>query len=125
MDFFIQAGLFVAGFVFGILWFAGGWLPLIYGLPKSFWLVLKSKLRWTTPFKYLLSPIVWSVVLVLIAWGLLEWAPNVGKLLAESGAFNLALAMAIGFSLLNCIFSKSTRADLRADFDKFVQSDRR
>ena len=125
MDFFIQAGLFVAGFVFGILWFSGIWLPLIYGLPKSLWLVLKRKLRWTTPFKYLVSPIVWSLVLVSIAWGLLEWAPNVGKLLAESGAFNLASVMAIGFSLLNCIFSKSTRADLRGDFDKFVQSDRR
>lgn len=125
MDFFIQVGLFTAGFFFGTLVFAGICLPLIYGLPKSLWLVLKGKLRWTTPLKYLVSPIISNVVLVLIAWGLLEWAPNVAKSLAESGAFNWASVIAIGFFLLKSIFSKSTRADLRADFDKFVQSDRR
>jgi hypothetical protein len=124
MDFFIQAALFTAGFFFGTLVFAGIWLPLIYGFPKSLWLVLKGKLRWTAPLKYLVSPIVSNVVLVLIAWGLLEWAPDVAKSLAESGAFNWASVMAIGFFLLKSIFSKSTRADLRADFDKFVQSDR-
>ena len=125
MDFFIQAGLFTAGFFFGTLVFTGIWLPLIYGLPTSLWLVFKRKLRWTTPLKYLVSPIVWNVVFVLIAWGLLEWAPNVAKSLAESGAFNWASVIAIGFFLLNSIFSKSARADLRADFDKVVQSSRR
>lgn len=125
MDFFIQAGLFAAGFFFGTLVFTGICLPLIYGFPKSLWLVLKRKLRWTTPLKYLVSPIVWNVVFVLIAAGLLKWAPNVAKSLAESGAFNWASLIAICLFLLSCIFSKSTRAGLRADFDKVVQYDRR
>lgn len=124
MDFLIAVLLFVVGVVFGIFWFAGVVLPLVYGLPKSLILASKGKLKWSMPPRYLISPIIWSTGLFLISSALLAWAPNVFNVLRESAAFNWGSIWGVGISLLSAMFSEKTRADMRADFDAFVKSAR-
>lgn len=117
---FMSILLFIMGFIFGIFWFAVIALPLVYGFPKSIWLVFQRQLRWSTPLKYLISPFVWSIAFTLIALAALTWAPNATATVADSAAFNLASLLAIGISILRCAFSAETRTDLRADFDAFT-----
>lgn len=121
MDTLISILLIVSGFLFGIFWFALVALPLIYGFPKSIWCALRGQLRWSTPFKYLISPIFWSIVSIFVIVAMLNWTPNVIGTLAQSAAFNLASLFAIGISALRCVFSTETRTDLRADFEAFVK----
>lgn len=120
METLISIILFIFGFIFGIFWFAVIALPLIYGFPKSIWLAFKRQLRWSTPLKYLISPIVWTIAFTLIVWAGITWAPNATATLTESAAFNLASLFAIGMSIFRCAFSAETRKDLRADFDIFT-----
>jgi hypothetical protein len=38
--------LFLAGVIFGILWFSVIALPLLYGVPRSTWWGLRGRLKW-------------------------------------------------------------------------------
>jgi hypothetical protein len=124
MGFLIEAVLFFCGLAFGIMWFAFVILPLIYGIPKSLWWVIKRRLKWWAPLKYLVAPIVFCVVTTLFAIALWNWAPNVATRLMESAGLSLGQLIAIGFSLISSVFSSSTRASMKADFESFVETNR-
>jgi hypothetical protein len=124
MGFLIETVLFFCGLAFGIMWFAFVILPLIYGIPKSLWWVIKRRLKWWAPLKYLVAPIVFCVVTTLVSLALLNWVPSVPTRLMESASFSLAQLIAIGFSFISSIFSSSTRASMKSDFESFVETDR-
>lgn len=124
MKFLVDCVLFVTGGAFGLIWFASVILPLIYGIPKSLWWVARRRLKWWTPLKYLVSPIIFSVITTLVVLISQSWMPTFAKVVFESSAFNMASLFAVLFSLSLSVFSKSTRESMQSDFESFVAPNR-
>ena len=72
-------------------------LPLLYGLPRVLSLTLRRYLKWRTPVFYLLRPIFWMLLIVIMISGLATLAPEFTLYLMGSVGFRVGLT--VGFIL--------------------------
>jgi len=121
MSIVLEVGLLVVGVFIGIWWFSVIVLPLVYGLPRGLYWAARGRVRWRTPFLYLLSPLIWTVVLFGVAFILTIFAPKVATYLRQSGAFAIGQALGILIFVGKSLFSQSTRLDMTRDFVDFIK----
>jgi hypothetical protein len=121
MQVVLEFALLMVGIFFGNMEFSLVILPLIYGIPKSFYWAAKGWLRWRTVLLYLISPVLWSVVLLVLSFLLLRFAPAVAQYLSNSEGFAVGQLVGILLTVVRAIFSRSTRTDMTDDFMVFVR----
>lgn len=108
---------FVLGLVIGMFLFSQLLLPLLYGLPRSIYLVLRGELRPTAILYYLVVPFVWLLVLAgVITLGFLA-APRLTEAVLSNDPFNLGGLLALVLVVLN-IFRSEGRKSMREDFEQ-------
>lgn len=113
--------LFVIGLGLGFLYFSVAALPIFYGLPKSIFWAARGKCRWSTPFKYLVAPVVWSVFLLVVLVLLAMFWPSAFATLQESGSFHFGSLIGFWGPVVRVLFSRSAQHDMALDFQDFVR----
>jgi hypothetical protein len=109
--------LFVLGLGMGLFWFATIVLPICYGIPRSLYWWGRGWVRIAAPLRSLVAPVLGSLVLLALAWGLLSWFPNAASHLWESKAFAFGQEGAILIGTFRALFGAEERRALRADFE--------
>jgi len=117
----LELVLIIVGLFLTIVWFSVIALPLIYGFPRALYWSLRRWAKWRTPFLYLISPLIWTVVFVSVAFILVFVFPNVATYLRQSGGFALGQTLGIILSVGRAIFSRSTHVDMSLDFYNFIR----
>ncbi len=116
MSTILEIGLFVAGLVFAICWFAVTILPLVYGFPRSATWAARGWVRWRAPLRYLAVPIIWNFLFFLITLGLVLFLPDVAAYLMQSWGVAFGQMVGLAIAIGRLVFAKSAREDIRADF---------
>jgi len=106
----------ILGFVIGLFIYAQMLLPLIYSLPKSIYLYLKSKVSFGAIVMPILPPLFWFVALVVLGFILEAIVPSVNRFLLGNLGFNLGQWLSIGALLLNFLTRKG-RQDMADDYN--------
>lgn len=115
-DFVLFSVLFFVGSCLAIVWFSVTILPLFYGLPRSSIWVLRGWVGWRAPAPYLVVPILWNVVLFLIALALKLFLPTIAAYILQSPALVFGIPVGLVISTGRAIFVASARDDMRDDF---------
>jgi hypothetical protein len=102
--------LWVAGILFGALWFSVILLPLFYGLPRSIYWILKGVLRKVAVASYVLGPVIWTIILIVN-----EYFPRTRVLLFSDAGFAYGQWIGVLLMLIRSL-SKDGRRDLNKDF---------
>jgi hypothetical protein len=115
----LEIVLFVIGAGFGLLWFSVIVLPVFYGVPKSLYWIMRGRLRMKALFVYLVTPGIWTVLLVVavVLLGIL-W-PRVNGYLYNSAGFFFGQWFGVIGALIRSV-TKAGRQDLREDFLSFT-----
>jgi hypothetical protein len=120
MKFLVELALFASGFFLG-LWYATMLLlPVFYGIPKALLGYFRRQLSFKAVLFYLIAPFLWTVFLMLIILGLAFFWNNAFEYVRTSGGFNLGQTLGTLMLVLNVLFDKKTRADMKNEFDRFV-----
>jgi len=117
----LEVGLLIVGYFLGIWWFSLVVLPLVYGLPRGLYWAARGKVRWRTPFLYLLGPLIWTVVLFGVVFILTIFLPKVATYLKQSGTFAVGLTLGILIHVGRSLFSQSTQLAMTRDFVDFIR----
>jgi len=116
----VEAGLFVVGGLFGLLWFSVIILPLFYGFPLTLYWAVRGWVRWRAAALYLIPPVIWSVIFFLAALVVTLFFPKAGSYRRCSAGIWLGQNFFIVLSIARGLFSKNTRLDMRKAFLHFV-----
>lgn len=121
MSIIIEILLFVVAVLLTIWWISLIILPIAYGIPRSIYLIaIKKNLRPIAVLAYLASPILWSIILLLIAFVIAFFLPNLSRFLIESAGFGFGQFFGILLFLFR-LLSKDTWKDMDCDFQSFIQ----
>lgn len=107
--------LWVAGILVGALWFSVILLPLFYGLPKSIYWIFKGVLRKAAVTSYVLSPVIWTIILFVTALVINQYFPRTRALLFNDAGFAYGQWIGVFLMLIRSL-SKDGRRDLNEDF---------
>lgn len=107
--------LFVAGAGFGLLWFSVIVLPTFYGVPKSLSWIMRRRLRMRALFAYLVTPAIWTVLLVVILIVVDIFWPRAIAYLYTSAAFFFGQWLGVVGGIVRSV-TKAGREALREDF---------
>jgi hypothetical protein len=113
--------LFAIGLALGLLYFSVAALPIFYGLPKSILWAARGKCGWSVPFKYLVSPVLWSVFFLVLFVLLAMFWPSAFATLQESATFNIGSLIGFWGAALRVLVSRSAHNDMAQDFQDFVR----
>ena len=117
----VEVGLFVSGFLLGMVWCTAVILPLFVALPRALVWAGRGLIRPRGAFRYLIPPAIWLGVLLAAAFFLYVVFPKTLSYLNESRSFTWGQNLAVFFLLGRAVLSKSGRADLTNDFLGFMQ----
>lgn len=121
MELVVDAMLFLGGLFLGGWWFSVIFLPILYGLPKALYWVASGRIRWRTPFLYLIAPALWTVVgfgVAVFFTLLFRGSPNYNRYL---WMFSFSQQLGTGLVALRLLALRSARKDAREDFENFVR----
>lgn len=111
----LEIVLFVIGAGFSLLWFSVIVLPVFYGVPKSLYSIMRGRLRVKALFAYLVTPVIWTVLLVVVVLLLGTFWPRANQYLYNSAGFFFGQWFGVIGALIRSI-TKAGRQDLREDF---------
>ena len=115
----LEIVLFVIGAGFGLLWFSVIVLPVFYGVPKSLYWIMRGRSRMKSLFAYLLTPTIWTVLLVVVVvLGGIFW-PRANGYLYDSAGFFFGQWFGVIGAIIRSV-TKTGRQDLREDFVSFT-----
>jgi hypothetical protein len=112
--------LLLLGFLLGLFYAANTLLPLFYGIPKALVRYFRGQLSFKPILLYLIAPFLWTVSFFVVFVGLALLWNSAFEYLRESAAFNFGNALGGLALLLNALFNKKTRTDMRTEFDEFM-----
>jgi len=113
--------LFVTGFLFGVWYTAMLVLPLFYGVPKALFAWFRKELQFRAVLAYLIAPFFWIVFFTAILVGMRSFWRTGFNYLQESGGFNFGETLGILALIANALFSKKAKANMKIEFEEFVQ----
>jgi hypothetical protein len=116
----VEIALFLVGLPLGLFWFSVVILPLFYGLPRSLYWALGGRVKWYSPTRYLVSPILWTLIFFGAALLLVLFLPQVAALLQRSDGFATGQLLGILIGAARALFSRSSWRDLNEDFLGFM-----
>ena len=122
MNFLVEFFLFWIGVLLGIWRFGSVFLPILYGFPRGLYWAFRGWAKWRAPFIYLVSPVLWSVALIVITLVLFIFTPKVATYLTQSRGFAIGQFVGIGLLIVRVLFSRSTHIDMADDFYAFMGS---
>lgn len=120
ISFLVEAGLLFAGIFLTIWWFSVMILPIVHGFPRAFYWVARGWAKWRAPFYYLLTPVIWTIVLVATAIVLAIYLPGISQYLRHSSGFGAGQFVGLFTAIGRALFSKSARLALHHDFLSFM-----
>lgn len=106
-----------AGFAFGLYTTAQIVLPIILGLPRAIRLVVKRQMRSAVFGAIILTPVIWSVLIITAAFLVGWFSPAAAEHLYNNLALNLSANLGILAIILSPL-SRESRSDFNQDFDK-------
>lgn len=121
MNFILNLILFPIGFLIGIWYTSMLVLPLFYGIPKSLVGFFRGEIRFKATPMYLVAPVLWTIFFLVMFFLLSIFWETGFQYLRESGAFNFGHVLGSWFLILNAIFNRKSREDMKADFEDFVR----
>lgn len=107
------------GFVIGIFLYAQLLLPLVYSFPRSLYLFYRGKLKITGVLVTLLTPVIWSFLLIAAGFILQGIFPLAITFALTNAGFNFGQWLSIAALFLN-FFSPKGREDMDADFQRVI-----
>ena len=113
--------LFPIGFLLGVWYTAMLVLPLFYGIPRALAGYFRRQLRFKAVTAYLAAPALWTVFFVVIFFLMAYFWESGFNYLCYSGGFNWGQTLGSLLLILNTLFNRKSRVDMRADFDEFVK----
>ncbi|MBI4265175.1 MAG: hypothetical protein HY657_12435 [Acidobacteria bacterium] len=116
--------MFVIGVALGRIWFGFALLPIVYGVPRTVWNIIRGELRSSAILVYVFPAVLWSVLLFIPVLIVLYFAPGVASALFASSASATGQLLGIFLGLLQ-MMSVQGRRDLDADFWAAVSKFRR
>ena len=105
----------IGGMFFGAIVFTVVFVPLFHGLPMSLYWSLKGRLRFSSTLRYVLAPVFWLFLFLMLGFTLFSFWPRFGDHLEKSFAANVGSLVGFVLTLFRS-FSHSGRTDLREDF---------
>jgi hypothetical protein len=120
MSFVLQLLALMIGFLIGLWYTAMLVLPLFYGLPKATLGYFRKELLLRAVVPYLIAPIALILFVTLVLFIMAIFWERGFRFILESGGFNAGQALGSIFLVTKVIFSRKTRAGLKAEFDEFV-----
>lgn len=121
MTFVLELFLFVTGFLLGLWYTAMLVLPLFYGVPMALFAWFRKELHFRAVLAYLIAPLFWIVFFTAILAGMRSFWYLGFNYLQESGGFNAGDALGCLVLIGNALLSKKAKANLKSEFDEFVQ----
>lgn len=116
----LELVLFVLGFLLG-LWYATMiLLPLFYGIPKALVGYFRRRIALKVVFAFLVAPLLWTALFFTAFLGLAFLWNSAFEYLLGSRGFDLGLVVGIFALVVNALFSKKSRADMKSEFDELV-----
>jgi hypothetical protein len=112
--------LFVTGFLAGLWYTTMLVLPLFYGVPKALAGYFRKNLYFKATLVYLITPFFWTVLFFVILLGMAVFWNSAFEYLRTSGGFNLGQTLGTLMLVVNALFNKKTRRDMKNEFDEFV-----
>ena len=125
MTFIVELLLFVTGFLLGVWYTAMLVLPLFYGVPKALLAWFRKELHFRAVLAYLIAPFFWIVFFTAIFAGMRYFWRAGFNYLHESGGFNFGDAVGSLTLIANALLSKKAHANMKIEFEEFVQPYRR
>lgn len=120
MKVLLELALFASGFAMG-LWYATMLLlPLFYGIPKALVAYFRRQLPFKVVLYLLIAPFLWTVFLMAIFLALAFFWNGAFEYIRASGGFNLGQTLGTLMLVVNALFNKKTRADMKNEFDELV-----
>jgi hypothetical protein len=116
----LEIFLFVTGFVLGLWYTTMLVLPLLYGVPKALIGYFRKTLYFKATLAFLVAPLLWTVFFFAAFLGLAFFWNSAFELVRNSGGFNLGQALGTLMLVLNALFNKKTKADMKNEFDAIV-----
>lgn len=121
MDIIFSLGLFVFAYFVSLLFTISFLVPIFYAVPKAFVGFVKKELKFRAVLAYTVAPIVWTAALLLFAFLLASFSPDIFLYISNNTGFVIGDALGAVTALLNLIFSKKTHMDAKSDFDEFIK----
>src|SRR3989338_11489885 len=107
--------LFPVGFLLGVWYTAMLILPLFYGIPRALAGYFRGQLRFKAVAAYLVAPISWTLFF-MVAFFLMAYFWESGfNYLRYNGGFNWGQTVGSLLLILNALFNRKSRMDMRAD----------
>lgn len=124
MEIFVFVVEFIGAMFLAILVVSGIIVPIFYGLPVAFYWSIKGRLRYSSIFHYIVTALIWLVLLNALMYGIFSFWPKLFWHLAKSEA--LTYGFPTGFVLMVArAFMPAGRADLWRDFGSAMEKYRR
>ena len=116
----LEIFLFIAGFVIGLWYTTMLVLPLFYGVPKALIGYFRKTLYFKATLAYLIAPLLWTVFFFIAFLGLMFFWNSAFEYVLASGGFNFGQALGTLMLVVNVLFNKKTKTDMKNEFDEFV-----
>jgi hypothetical protein len=124
VEIFVFAVEFVGAMLLGVFVVAGIILPIFYGAPVAFYWSIKGRLRFASVLHYVVSALIWLVVVSAVVYAISFFSPKLFWHLARSEA--VTYGFPIGFVIMvGRAFMPAGRADLWRDFGSAMEKYRR
>ena len=117
----VELLLFVTGFLLGLWFTAMLVLPLFYGVPKALCACFRNELPFRAVLAYLIAPVVWTVFFTAILAGVRSFWRVGFDYLQESGGFNCGDSLGSLALIANALLSRRAQANMKIEFEEFVQ----
>jgi hypothetical protein len=116
----LEISLFVAGFLLGLWYTTILVLPLFYGVPKALIGYFRKALYFKATLAYLVAPLLWTVFFFVVFLGLAFLWNSAFEYIRTSTGFNLGQTLGTILLVVNALFNKKARTDMKKAFDVFV-----
>lgn len=116
--------LFVIGVILGRLYFGVILLPIIYGIPRAAWEVVRGRVRAFAVLIYVFPVVLWSVLFFAVVLAFRFVVPSSAIALFGSSASATGQLLGIFYGFLQ-MASTQGRRDLNLDFSDAIARFRR
>ena len=124
MEIFVFAIEFAGAILLGVFVVSGIIAPIFYGVPVAFYWSMKGRLRFASVLHYVVTALIWLVVLSAILYAISFFWPQLFWHLARSEA--VTYGFPVGFAIMVGRASMPAgRADLWRDFGFAMEKYRR
>jgi len=124
MEIFVFIVEFTGAMFLGVLVVSGILVPIFYGVPVAFYWSMKGRLRYSSVFHYVVTALIWLVLLSAFIYGIFSFWPKLFGHSANSEAvtygFPTGFMLTVGRALM-----PAGRADLWRDFGSAMEKYRR